>query len=78
MKKQLFLIFYLHIHRDEKDPDAGKDWRQKEKRAAENEMVGEHHHWLNGHESEQTPADSGGQRIGVCYSPWGRKESDTT
>ena len=22
-----------------KDPDAGKDWRQKEKRAAENEMV---------------------------------------
>ena len=23
----------------EKDPDAGKDWRQKEKRVAENEMV---------------------------------------
>ena len=23
-----------------KDPDAGKDWRQKEKEAAENEMVG--------------------------------------
>ena len=23
-----------------KDPDAGKDWRQKEKRAAEDEMVG--------------------------------------
>ena len=22
-----------------KDPDAGKDWRQEEKRAAENEMV---------------------------------------
>ena len=22
-----------------KDPDAGKDWRQKEKRATENEMV---------------------------------------
>ena len=22
-----------------KDPDAGEDWRQKEKRAAENEMI---------------------------------------
>ena len=35
-----------------KDPDAGKDWRQEEKEAAENEMVREHHQ-LNGHESEQ-------------------------
>ena len=26
-----------------KDPDAGKDWRQKKKRAAEDEMVGWHH-----------------------------------
>ena len=26
-----------------KDPDAGKDWRQKEKRVAEDEMVGWHH-----------------------------------
>ena len=35
-----------------KDPDAGKDWRQ-EKGATEDEMVG-WHHWLNGHEFEQT------------------------
>ena len=35
-----------------KDPDAGKDWRQK-KRAAEDEMVG-WHHGFKGHESEQT------------------------
>ena len=35
-----------------KDPDAGKDWRQ-EKGVAEDEMVG-WHHWLNGHEFEQT------------------------
>ena len=34
-----------------KDPDAGKDWRQKEKRVAEDEMVGWRHR-LNGHESE--------------------------
>ena len=32
-----------------KDPDAGKDWGQKEKITAEGEMVG-WHHWLNGHE----------------------------
>ena len=32
-----------------KDPDAGKDWRQKEKGATEDEMVGRHH-WLSGHE----------------------------
>ena len=35
----------------EKDPDAGKDGRQKEKEEAENEMVGRHHQ-LNGHEFE--------------------------
>ena len=39
------------------EPDAGKDWRQKKKRAAEDEMVREHH-WLNGH--EQTLRDRGG------------------
>ena len=36
-----------------KDPDAGKVWRQEEKGMTEDEMVG-WHHWLNGHESEQT------------------------
>ena len=34
-----------------KDPDAGKDWRQKEKGMTEDEMVG-WHHWLNGDEFE--------------------------
>ena len=34
-----------------KDPDAGKDWRQK-KGAAEDEMV-RSHHWVNGHEFGQ-------------------------
>ena len=34
-----------------KDPDAGKDWRRKEKAMTEDEMVG-WHHWLNGHEFE--------------------------
>ena len=43
----------------------------------ENEMVG-WHHWLNGHESEQTLEAGDGQRSLVCCSPWGHKESDTT
>ena len=31
-----------------KDPDTGKDWKPKEKRAAEDEMVGGHHRF-DGH-----------------------------
>ena len=34
-----------------KDPDAGKDWMQKEKGVTEDEMAG-WHHWLDGHEFE--------------------------
>ena len=60
-----------------KDPDAGKDWRQEEKGTTEDEMV-KWHHSINGHESELTLGDNGGQRNLACYSPWGRKESDTT
>ena len=60
-----------------KDPDAGKDWRQEEKGTTEDEMVG-WHHWLNGHEFEQAPADGEGQGSLACYSPWSHKESGTT
>ena len=60
-----------------RDPDAGKDWGQEEKRVTEDEMVG-WHHWLNGHEFEKTPGDSERQESLVCCSAWGRKESDTT
>jgi len=60
----------------EKDLDAGKDWRQKEKGMTEDEMVGWHHR-LNGHEFKQAPeaVGQGGLR---CCSPWGCKESYTT
>ena len=60
----------------EKDPDAGKDWRQEEKGTTEDEMVG-WHHWLNGHEFEQTPGDGEGQEAWSAV-PTGHKESDTT
>ena len=60
-----------------KDPDAGKDWGQKEKGAKEDEMFGWHHQ-LNGHEFEQTPGETKGQGSLVSCSQWGYKESDTT
>ena len=48
-----------------KDSDTGKNWRQEEKGATEDEMVG-WHHWLNGHEFEQALGDSEGQGSLVC------------
>ena len=60
-----------------KDPDAGKNRRQEEKRITEDKMVG-WHHWVNGHESEQASGNGAGQGSLVCCSPWGRKESDKT
>ena len=42
-----------------KDPDAGKDRRQEEKGAAEDEMVGWHHR-LDGHEFDQALGDGEG------------------
>ena len=43
----------------------------------EDEMV-VWHHQLNGHEFDQAPGVADGQGSLVCFSPWGRKESDTT
>ena len=60
-----------------KDPDAVKVWRQEDKGATEEEMVGWHHR-LNGHEFEQIPGVGDGQGSHACYSPWGCKESDMT
>ena len=60
-----------------KDPDAGKDWRQKEKGMTQDEMVGWHHQ-LNGHEFEQAPRVGDGQESLECCSSQGHKESDMT
>ena len=51
----------------EKDGDAWKDWRQEEKGTTEDKMVG-WHHWLNGHEFEQTPGVGDGQGSLVLQS----------
>ena len=60
-----------------KGPDAGKDWRQEQKGTTEDEKVRLHHR-VDGHEFEQTPGDSAGQRSLAHCSPWGCKESDMT
>ena len=58
-----------------KDPDAGKHLSQEEKGMTEDEMVG-WHHWLDGHECEQTLGVDDGEGSMAWYSPWGRKQSD--
>ena len=60
-----------------KNPDAGKDWKQKEKWKTEDKIVG-WHYWLNGHEFEWTLGVADGQGGLECCSPWGCKESDKT
>ena len=60
-----------------KDPDAGKGWRQEDRRTTEDEMVG-WHHWLDTHEFEQDPGVGDGQGSLACCSPWGGKDSDMT
>ena len=59
-----------------KDPDAGKDWRQEERRKTEDEMVG-WYHWLTGRDFEQAPGVNDVQGSLECWNPWGHKESDT-
>ena len=60
-----------------KDPEAGKDGRQKEKRMTEEEMAGWHFQF-NGHEFEQAPGVGEGQGSLACCSPWSCKELDMT
>ena len=61
----------------EKNPDAGKDWRQEENEMTEDETVGWDHR-LNGHEFEQTQGNSEGQGSLAGCSLWGWKASDAT
>ena len=57
--------------------DARKDCRQEKKGAAEDKMVGWHHHFY-AHEFEKTLGGGDGQGSLAGCSPWGQKESDTT
>ena len=79
LKLKLQYFGYLMQRTDslEKNPDAGKDWRQEEKGMTEDETVG-WHHWLDGHEFEQALGVGDGQVSLACCNPWGCKELDTT
>ena len=55
-------------HSREKILMLGKTEGRREKRVAEDEMVGWHHR-LNGHEYEQAPGDCEGQGCLACCSP---------
>ena len=59
-----------------KRPWCWERWRQ-EKGITEDEMIG-WHHWLDGHEFEQSPGVGNGQGSLMCYSPWCFKELDMT
>ena len=60
----------VHRRLTGKVPNSGKDRGQKEKEVTENEMVG-WHHWLTGHEFEQSLGDSERQRSLACCTLWG-------
>ena len=51
--------------------------RGKGEGVTEDEMA-RWHHWLKGHEFEQTPGDSEGQGSLQCFNSRGHKESDTS
>ena len=60
-----------------KDPDAGKDWRQEEKRTTRgwDGWMASLTQWT---QFEQALGVGIGQGGLMCYSPWGCKEPDTT
>ena len=72
--KLQYLGHLMQRTNSEENLDTGKDWRQEENGTTEDEMAGRHH-WLNGHEFEQTLGDSEGQGSLTCCSPWGHKET---
>ena len=66
------LIFWLNSQLIGKDPDAGNDRNQKEKRAAEDETVG-WCHLFNGHVLGLTPGDGEEKEGLACCSLWGHR-----
>ena len=54
-----------------KAPGARKKWGKEKNGVTESEMV-EWHHWLNGHEFEQSLGDREGQGSLVCCNTWAK------
>ena len=72
LKLQYLVSWFEESQLIGKDPDAGKDREQPEKRVTEDEMIG-WHHWFNGHASEQTLGDSERQGSLVVQSMGSQK-----
>ena len=77
LKLQYFGHLIRRTHSLERTLMLGKIEGRRRRGMTEDEMVGWHHR-LNGHEFGWTPGVGDGQQGLVCYSPWGRKELDTT
>ena len=70
----------VNIQIFEKDPDAGKDWGQNEKRTTEDEMAGQLDGITDSMDKNLGKLPGGGEgQEGLTYcNPWGHKDSDTT
>ena len=77
LKLQYFGHLMQRVNSLEKTLMLGKFEGRKSRGMTKDEMVG-WHHWLSGHEFEQTPEDSEGQGSLACCSPWGGREWDMT
>ena len=80
LKLKLKLQYFGHLM--QRTDSFEKTWcwerlRVEEKGMTEDEMVG-WHHWLSGHESEQTRGVGDGQGGLVCCSLWGHRQLDMT
>ena len=69
LKLQYFSHLMWRFDSLEKSPDAVKDWRWKQKRTKEDEMVGWYHR-LDGHELEQALGVGDGQGGLACCCSW--------
>ena len=76
LKLQYFGHLMWRANSLEKDPDAGKNWRQ-EKGTTEDEMVGWHHRF-RGHEFEETAGDSEVREAWCAAVHGGHRESDVS
>ena len=77
LNSQYFGHLMLRTDSLEKTLMLGKTEGERRRGRQEDEMVGWHHQ-LDGHEFEQALGVGDGQRSLAYYSPWGRKEVDTT
>ena len=77
LKLQYFGHLMRRVDSLEKTLMLGGIWGRMRRGPREDEMTGWYHRF-DGHEFEQAPGVGNGQGSLACYSPWGRKESDTT